>query len=37
MFYIPKIGDYLQILIDEEVKDFVALDFSQYFEFTREK
>ena len=29
MLYIPKIDDYLEILTDEEVKDFVAINFSQ--------
>ena len=37
MLYIAKIGDYLKILTDEEVKDFVAINLSQYFKFTREK
>ena len=36
MLYIPKIGDYLKILTDEEVKDYVAINFSEYFKFTRE-
>ena len=27
--YIPKISDYLEILTDEEVKDFVAINFSE--------
>ena len=27
--YIPKIDDYLEILTDEEVKDFVAINFSK--------
>ena len=31
MFYIPKIDNYLKILTDEEVKDFVAINFSEYF------
>ena len=31
MQYIPKIDDYLKILIAEEVKDFVAVKFSEYF------
>ena len=30
MLYIPEIGDYLKILTDEEVKDFVAINFSEY-------
>ena len=29
MSYIPKIEDYFQILTDEEVKDFVAINFSE--------
>ena len=37
MLYIPKIDDYLKILTDEEVKDFVAINFSKYFNTTREK
>ena len=31
MLHIPKIDDYLKILIDEEVKDFEAINFSEYF------
>ena len=31
MLCIPKIDDYLKILTDVEVKDFVAINFSQYF------
>ena len=27
MLYIPRINDYLEILTDEEVKDFVAMNF----------
>ena len=37
MLYIPNIGDYLKILTDYEVKDFVAITFSEYFKSTREK
>ena len=29
MLHIPKIDDYLQILTDEEVKDFVAKNFNE--------
>ena len=36
MLYIPKIGD-LIILTDEEVKDFVAINFNEYFKSTRKK
>ena len=32
MLYIPKIDDYLKILTIKEVKDFVAINFSEYFE-----
>ena len=35
MLYTPKIDDYLKILTDEEVKDFVAKNFSEYFKSTR--
>ena len=31
MLYIPKIDDCLKILTDEEVKDFVAINFREYF------
>ena len=37
MFYIPKIYDYLKILTDEKVKDFVAINFSEYCKSTREE
>ena len=37
MLYIPKIDDYLKILTDEEVKYFVAINFSEYLKFAREK
>ena len=37
MLYIPKIDDYLKILVNEEVKDFVAINLSEYFKSTREK
>ena len=29
MLYIPKIDDYLEILTDGEVKDFLAISFSE--------
>ena len=29
MLYIPNIDDYLEILTDEEVKDFVAKNFHE--------
>ena len=31
---IPKINDYLKILTDDEVKDFVAIKLSGYFKST---
>ena len=37
MLYIPKIDDYLKILTNEEVKDFVAIIFSEYFKSIREE
>ena len=37
MLYISKIGDYLKIWTNEEVKDFIAINFSEYFKSTREK
>ena len=37
MLYIPKIYDYLKIVTDEEVKDFVAIIFSEYFKSTRKE
>ena len=37
MLYIAKINDYLEIFTDEEMKDFVAMNFSEYFQSTKEK
>ena len=37
MFYIPKIGDYLKILTDDEAKNLVVINFGEYFKSTREK
>ena len=37
MFYIPKIGDYLKLFTDEEVKELVAIIFSRYFKATIKK
>ena len=31
MLYIPKVGDNLNVLIDYEVKDFVAINFGEYY------
>ena len=30
MLYIPKIGSSVEILTDDEVKDFVAINFRQF-------
>ena len=35
MLHIPKIDDYLKLLTDNKVKDFVAITFSEYFKSTR--
>ena len=37
MLYIPKIDDYLKILTDNEVTDFVVKNFGEYFKSTNEK
>ena len=37
MFHIPKIGDYLEILTDEVVKDFLVRNFSEYFKSIKEQ
>ena len=37
MFFIPKISDFLKLLTDEKLKDFVTINFSEYFKSTREK
>ena len=37
MLYIPNIDDYLKILTDDEMRDFVAINFGEYFKSTREK
>ena len=31
MLYIPKIDDYFKILTDDEVRDSVTINFSEYF------
>ena len=36
MLYIPKIDDYFKFLTDEEVNDFVAINFSEYLKSIRE-
>ena len=37
MMYISNIDDYLKTLTDEKVKDFVAINFSEYFKSIREE
>ena len=37
MLFIPKMNVDLKILTDEEVKDFVAINFSNYFKSIREE
>ena len=37
MLYIPKIDDYLKFVTDDGVKDFVSINFSEYFKSTSEK
>ena len=37
MLYISRTDDYLKILSDEEVKEFVAINFSEYFRSAKEE
>ena len=37
MLYTAKIDDYLKILNDEEVKDFVAINCNEYFKSIRDE
>ena len=37
MLYIPKIDDYSEILTEEEVKAFVAINFSKCFKSVRKE
>ena len=37
MLYIPKVDGYLKFFTDEKVKDFVAINFDEYFKSIREK
>ena len=37
MLFIPKINNYLKMLTAAKVKDFVAINLSEYFKSTREK
>ena len=36
MLYIPKIDDYLKILPEDKVKDFIVINFGQYFKSTKQ-
>ena len=35
MLYIPKTDDYLKLVTDRKVEDFVAISFSEYFKSIR--
>ena len=37
MLHIPNIDDKLEILTNEEIQDFVAIHFSEYFKSSREE
>ena len=37
MLYVSKIGDYLKIFTDDEVKDLVVINFGDYFKSRRKK
>ena len=37
MLYIPTIDDYFEILTDNEVKNFIVINFSDFFKSTTEK
>ena len=37
MLYIRNIDDFLKILTDEQVNDFITKNFSEYFKCTRKK
>ena len=37
MLYIPKTDDCFKIVTDEEMEDFVAINFSRYFEYIKEE
>ena len=37
MLYIPNIDDYLEILTDKDVKNFVAMNFSKHFKSINEE
>ena len=37
MWYIPKVGDYMKILTNKEMKSFTAIKFGKYLKSTKEK
>ena len=37
MLYIPTIDDYFEILTDNEVKNFIIINFNDFFKSTTEK
>ena len=37
MLHIPNIDDKLEILTNEEIQDFVEINFSEYFKSSREE
>ena len=37
MLYILKIDDYLKVQIDEEVEDFIAINFSKCYKYARKE
>ena len=37
ILYIPKIGGYLKVMTDNEVEDFVVINFDKYFKSMRDK
>ena len=37
MLYIPKIDDHSKVLTDEEVKEFLPINLSEYLKYAREK
>ena len=37
MLYVPKIDGYWKIVTDEEVKNFIVINFNEYFRSIREE
>ena len=37
MLYLKRIDDYLKILTDKEVKDFVVINVTEYFKFAKKE